>query len=113
MAIKVSLEMARLQHLIGHTGTADVVRYVADGVEYGIHQEMGTVRQGYAQPFMLPAVEAVRASWLKAFQNQLTNDQVEGVVVKTAFDVAGIAARRAPRDTSALANSIHVTEGKP
>jgi HK97 gp10 family phage protein len=33
--------------------------WVADGVEYGIYQELGTSRMA-AQPFLVPAVEAVR-----------------------------------------------------
>jgi len=36
--------------------------WVQDGVEYGIYQEFGT-RKMAAQPFMVPAVEAVRR-WL-------------------------------------------------
>lgn len=71
------------------------------------------MRQGYAQPFMRPAVEQVRPGFEAAFANQLTNAQVEAVVVKAAFDLAGIAAYEAPKDTGALANSIHVTEDKP
>ena len=112
MAIKVTLDKAKLQWFISATG-ADVVRYVADGVEYGIYQELGTVRQGYAQPFLRPAVEAVRPGWIKAFENQLTDKQVELVVKKTAFDVEGIAKQLAPVDTTALRNSIHTTEDKP
>lgn len=77
------------------------------------HQEMGTARQGYAQPFMRPAAEKVRPGFNQAFENQLTDAQVEGVVVKAAFDLAGIAAQVAPKDTGALANSIHVTEDIP
>lgn len=77
------------------------------------YQELGTVRQGYAQPFLRPAVEAVRPGWIKAFENQLTDKQVDQVVRKTAFDVSGIAKQLAPKDTGALANSIHVTEDKP
>lgn len=112
MAIKVTLDEAKLRAFISATG-AETVRYVADGVSYGIYQELGTVRQGYAQPFMRPAVEAVRAGWIKAFQNQLTDKQVDQVVRKTAFDVEGIAKQLAPVDTAALRNSIHTTEDKP
>ena len=112
MAVHVSLDMAKLQAFISATG-AQTVRYVADGVEYGVHQEFGTVRQGYAQPFMRPAAEHVRAGWEAAFKNNLTDTQVIATVVKTAFNMAGIAAQIAPKDTTALADSIHVTEDKP
>ena len=44
---------------------------VGDGVEYGIYQEMGTSRMA-AQPFLIPAVEAVRQmfvnKWKELFQ---------------------------------------------
>jgi len=47
-----------------------MVYWVADGVEYGIYQELGTSRMA-AQPFMGPAVEAIRpqynASWRGLF----------------------------------------------
>jgi DNA-binding CsgD family transcriptional regulator len=36
MSIKVSLDDAKLKHLLTHTG-AEVQRYVADGMNYGIH----------------------------------------------------------------------------
>jgi HK97 gp10 family phage protein len=36
--------------------------WVHDGVEYGIYQELGTSKMA-AQPFMVPAVEAVRPDW--------------------------------------------------
>ena len=112
MAIHVSLEDAKLQHLITHTG-AKHQRYVADGVNYGVHQEFGTVRQNYAQPFMRPAVEAVRPGWEAAFTNKLTDDQTEDVVEKVARDIEGLAKQYAPVDTGALRSSIHVSEDMP
>lgn len=36
MSVKVTLDDAKLKHLITHTG-AEAQRYVADGVDYGIH----------------------------------------------------------------------------
>ena len=44
-----------------HTGPLNW--WVHDGVEYGIYQELGTSKMR-AQPFMVPAVEAVRKPWL-------------------------------------------------
>ena len=112
MAVHVTLDDAKLQAFISATG-AQTVMYVADGVEYGIHQEMGTVRQGYAQPFMRPATEAVRAGWEAAFKNNLTDELVHAVIVKNAGAIEGIAKQMAPKDTLALVNSIHMTEDKP
>ena len=108
----VTLDKAKLTHLLTHTG-AQVQRYVADGVNYGLWQELGTERQGYAQPFMRPAVEAVRAGWESAFAGQLTDEQVKSVVTKVAFDIEGIAKQLAPVDTGALRSSIHVSEEMP
>jgi HK97 gp10 family phage protein len=49
---------------------------VADGVEYGIHQELGTWKMA-AQPFMVPALEAVAGdeykvslNWRAAFEKR-------------------------------------------
>ena len=112
MAVHVTLDDAKLKQLITHTG-AEVQRYVADGVSYGVFQETGTERQGYAQPFMRPAVEAVRPGWDKAFEGKLTDDQTEGVVEKAARDIEGLAKDYAPVDTGALRNSIHVATDMP
>ena len=40
--------------------------WVADGVEYGIYQELGTSKMA-SQPFLVPAVEAVRKFISKMF----------------------------------------------
>jgi HK97 gp10 family phage protein len=55
-----------------HTSKQGNLMYeVADGVEYGYFQEMGTSRMA-AHPFMVPAVEWVRpqynASWRNLFE---------------------------------------------
>lgn len=48
----------------------DLVYWVADGVEYGIYQELGTYKMR-AHPFMVPAVEkaqkAYTALWIALF----------------------------------------------
>lgn len=41
--------------------------YVVVGAEYGIHVEFGTRRQR-AQPFLIPALEAVRPKFLAAWK---------------------------------------------
>lgn len=45
---------------------ADMTYRVQDAVEYGIFQELGTSKMA-AQPFIVPAVEAWREKFLKAF----------------------------------------------
>jgi hypothetical protein len=43
-----------------------LVRFVLDGVEYGIYQEFGTSRFG-ARPFIIPAIEKNRIPFEKAW----------------------------------------------
>jgi len=108
MSITITVDDRALKELISNTG-GRFERIVADGVNYGIHQEFGTSKMN-AQPFMRPAVEAVRPGFDRAFQNQLTDTQIEGVVIKGAFDIERGGKERAPVDTGALKNSIHVVE---
>ena len=110
MSVTVTVDDRELQRLIRETGD-EVLYIVADGVNYGIHQEFGTVKMA-AHPFMVPALEHVRAGFEQAFQNKLTDKQVDMVCKKTAFDVEGIAKQLAPVDTGALKNSIHVVKGE-
>ena len=110
MSITITVDDRELQRLIRETGD-EVLYIVADGVNYGIHQEFGTVKMA-AHPFMVPAIENVRPGFDAAFQNKLTNKQVDQVCKKTAYDVEGIAKQMAPVDTGALKNSIHVVKGE-
>lgn len=105
--VGVVLNDAELQRLIAQTRGKGPVRIVADGVTYGIYQELGTSKMA-AQPFMVPAVEAVRPGFNQAFRGVVTNRQATIVVEKTARDVERIAKDRAPYDTGALSGSIHV-----
>ena len=109
--ITITVDDSELVKLIKNTTGDAPVRVVADGVEYGIYQELGTSRMA-AQPFMRPAVEAVRPGFAQAFRGALTREQAEVVVVKAAFDVERLAKQRAPVDTGALKNSIHVVDGE-
>ena len=108
--ITITVDDRELKRLIANTGGPAVTAIVADGVEYGIWQETGTSKMA-AQPFMVPAVEAVRPGWEASFKGQLTDTQVSEVVRKTAFDIERGAKERAPTDTHALQNSIHVVVG--
>jgi len=110
MSITITVDDRELQRLIRETGD-EVLYIVADGVNYGIHQEFGTVKMS-AHPFMVPTLEKVRPGFAQAFQNKLTNKQVDLVCKKTAYDVEGIAKQLAPVDTGALKNSIHVVKGE-
>lgn len=107
MTISIEADLTILDQLIADTGGA-VERIVADGVNYGIYQELGTVRQGYAQPFMSPAVEDVRGGFMQAAAQVVTNTQAAGVVEKAARDVESGAKQRAPVETGTLRSSIQV-----
>lgn len=104
--IRITIEDARLRALIAATNKKPT-RIVADGVEYGLYQEMGTSRMA-AHPFMRPAVEAVRGGFVRAFQGVESLEQAELVVEKAARDIERGAKMRAPFDTGALWSSIHV-----
>ena len=110
-SITITVDDRELQRLIRETGD-EVLYIVADGVNYGIHQEFGApARNVPPHPFMVPAIENVRPSWVAAFQNKLTNKQIDEVVRKIAFHVVGIAQQLAPVDTGSLKNSIHMVQG--
>lgn len=108
MTFEVTLDMTALNFMIAHTGKT-VERIIADGVTYGIYNELGTSKMA-AHPFMSPAVEAVRADFMQAAAQVTTDEQAEAVVEKAARDVERGAKERAPVDTGALVNSIHVEE---
>lgn len=42
-------------------------RVISDGVEYGIYQELGTIKMA-AHPFLIPAVEAIREKFNKMWE---------------------------------------------
>jgi len=79
--------------------------------EYGVENGFGRGIRIPAHPFMRPAVEAVRGQFNKAMRAALGTDKAQAVVDKTAFDVERGAKQRAPVDTGALKNSIHVVDG--
>lgn len=70
---------------------------------------MGTVKMD-AQPFMVPAVEAVRPGFAQAFKGNITLAQATQVVDKAAFDVERLAKINAPYMFGALRNSIHTVK---
>ena len=110
--IKIVIDDSKLVAMIQQTKGKKPMRVVADGVEYGLYQEMGTHRMA-AHPFMRPAVEAVRAGFTKAFKAAGSNFALaDQVVEKTARDVERLAKQHAPVDTGALRASIHVVSGE-
>ena len=118
MAITITVDTAKLDQIIAALPKEKVVRFVADGVEYGLYQEMGFThyksgKPVAAHPFMSPAVEAVRPSFEKSFSGIDSLTMVETLVDKAAFDIEAGAKIRAPWETRALINSIHVQPDRP
>ena len=109
--ITLIVDDRKLRELIEKSSGKAPAAIVADGVEYGLFQELGSSRN-VAQPFMVPAVEAVRPGYAQAMKGSITREQVSRVVRKAAFDVERGAKLRAPVDTGALKNSIHVVDGE-
>ena len=56
-----------LRNSIHTENTGRLSRTVGDAVDYGIFQELGTSKMS-AQPFLVPAVEAVRAKFEKMWE---------------------------------------------
>ena len=110
--VKIIIDDSKLATMIRETKGKKPMRIVADGVEYGLYQEMGTTRMA-AHPFMRPAVEAVRIGFTKAFKEAGSNFALaDQVVEKTARDIERLAKQQAPVDTGALRASIHVVKGE-
>jgi len=105
--ISITVDDRELRKLIDASKGPVKPKVVADGVEYGIFQEIKY------NPFMVPAVEAVRPSFERAFvqAQAISTDACQQVVDKIAFDVEARAKVLAPVDTGALKNSIHVVDG--
>ena len=105
---------ARVMEELIRSTDGTITRWVHDGVEYGIYQELGTSQMG-AQPFMRPAVEANRRGFERALKlgglGAIRNPVA--VVEKVAFDVLAGAQIRCPVDTGALVNSLTVSEERP
>lgn len=109
--IHITVDDSVLRKMIADTKGPIEPKVVADGVNYGLFNEWGTSKMT-AVPFMRPAVEAVRPGFNKAMHQAWRSvSLMQSVVDKTAFDVERGAKQRAPVDTGALRNSIHVVSG--
>lgn len=61
------VDTGALKNSIHSEQETSLLWHVADAVEYGIYQELGTSRMR-AQPFMIPAVEATRQQYLDSWR---------------------------------------------
>lgn len=107
--VQVVVNKAVLEQLIREIN-GKPVRYVHDGVDYGVYQEFGTYKMA-AQPFMNPAADAVRPAFDAGIKKLSNLRQAESFVDKVATDLVGHARAMAPVDTGALKNSIRASRG--
>lgn len=85
-------------------------RIVADGTNYGIYVEFGTVKMG-KRPFLGPALAANKKNLDKGLKS--AGDDMSGigkVLDKVAFDVLRDARAAVPVDTGNLKASLHVVD---
>src|SRR5574343_1106457 len=61
-ASRAPVDTGALRASIQAQKRGNLLYWVADGVEYGIYQELGTYRMR-AQPFMVPAVERAQKTY--------------------------------------------------
>ena len=109
MAVRLNIE--------GLNRIADAARnvrtqYVADGVEYGIYQELGT-RHMAAHPFMRPAVERIRPHIGLAIEEAGGMEHLDEAVRMMANQVWDDARLLAPFQYGKLRGSLHVQENEP
>lgn len=70
-ASRAPVDTGALKNSIAAEKKARFLWWVADGVEYGLYQELGTSRMT-AHPFMVPAVESVRKQVAKIIGEEIT-----------------------------------------
>lgn len=114
--IRVIADYAELNMLIREC-KGEPKRILHDGVEYGIYQEFGFTHyisgaQVPAQPFMTPALEAIRPAFEKGWGQLANLTQADTFVEKCARDAQNVAKQNAPVDTGALKNSIDVSRAE-
>ena len=89
----------------------EYVRYLHDGVSYGIYQELGTFKMA-AQPFIRPAIEAHRGQFVKIIQAHGL-EGLDRAVEDMAITCLATAKDLAPFDTGALRISLEVSKEEP
>lgn len=107
--VTIVVDTARLDELIRKIPNKKVVRILHDGVDYGIHQELGTTKMA-AQPFMTPAAEAVRQPFLGGLKQLSNLERIETFVEKVAYDALGVAHIHVPVDTGLLKSTLKVSK---
>jgi hypothetical protein len=102
----VRSDLRELRRMI-RTMTGKPVRILHDGVDYGVHNEFGTIHMA-PHPFMTPAADAVKGPFEQGWRQLDNLEDAEAFVEKIARDAEGIAKANAPVDTGALKASIAV-----
>ena len=117
MGVKIELDTKRLDEILAILqASKETALIVHDGTEYGLYVEMGTAPHGKhpgtsPQPFMAPAVEAVRKGYEKGIRQAIERGgtTLDLFIAKIAHDVEAHAKARVPVDTGNLKNSITVS----
>jgi len=118
--IRVHLDDRKLQEIIRGTSEPVKRRAIADGVNYGIHQEFSTAAggkprkegsgvTGKGHPSLVPAFENVTKDLPRAIGQAIERGvSLDNVIGKAAFDIQGLWAGDVNVDTGNYKNSIHV-----
>lgn len=108
--VRVYLDDAKLQEIIKATAGGVKSRIIADGVLYGVFNELGTSKMA-ARPALVPAFEKHTQNLDKALGQAIERGvNLDNVMGKVAFDIQGDWAGNVAVDTGAFKNSIHVEE---
>jgi hypothetical protein len=109
--VTVIVDDRRLRELIKNLPEGEVVRIVADGTDYGIHQEFGTARGVPPHAFMRPAIEFVRPAFMKGVKQIKNLEKANSFVDNIAYAAEAKAKELAPFEFGNLRASIHVVDG--
>lgn len=106
MTVKVKIDTAKLDKIVKQVAGNTVKDHtIADGVEYGVFQEL----TASGHPSLVPAFEKVTRSLPDAIGQAIENGQdISDVFDKAAFDIQALWATDVNVDTGAYRNSIHV-----
>lgn len=105
--VKVTIKDDNLRKLIAAASGRIRDRLIADGVEYGIFQEL----TASGHPSLVPAFEDVTRGLPKAMGQAIEKFvSLDEIIEKGAFDIQTLWADDVNVDTGAYKNSIHVEE---
>lgn len=105
---QVIVKRDALDKMLKSIKPGEVVRILHDQTDYGVYQEFGTSKMA-AQPFITPAMDAVRPTFIEGLKQIKNLEQLEMFVDKVAYDALAVAMDNVPVDTGYLKNSLKVS----